>query len=112
MSSASLTLILHPLVVRTVSTSVSVISGWAPFLILLVPHHHTQPPNAAAVEFSLAVQNSYSLGVHHLDKDSLLRLVGEGASVLLDDLHGEGDLLLLQVLGGVVFPHVTGLIPG
>ena len=112
MSSASLTLILHPLVVRTVSTSVSVISGWVPFLILLVPHHHTQPPNATAVEFSLAVQNSYSLGVHHLDKDSLLRLVGEGASVLLDDLHGEGDLLLLQVLGGVVFPHVTGLIPG
>ena len=110
MSSASLTLILHPLVVRTVSTSVSVISGWAPFLILLVPHHHT--PNATAVEFSLAVQNSYSLGVHHLDKDSLLRLVGEEASVLLDDLHGEGDLLLLQVLGGVVFPHVTGLIPG
>ena len=82
MSSASLTLVLRPLVMRTVSASVSVISG------------------CGLSWYSLSLTTTLSLGMLQL------------AVQMLDDLHGEGNLLLLPVLGGVVFPHVTGLIPG
>ena len=86
-------------------------SPMASILVLLVPHHHPQPGDAAPVEAPLAVQDVAL--VHHLDHNSLVSLPGERSFVLFDDLHRKGDVpLLLRMFGGVMLPHVAGLGPG